>query len=176
MTFCAQLAEEFFSKLSKRECDFFQALRYWKILFSPSDFEPTSVRNCQFLTLPVRNCQHADPYQVLGLEQSEQQWMSPRVNPGGIAKQLPPGWKSTSVPGPAVKGGNTACLKSSWRYAIFWTENIVNPGGIAKSFPQGEKAPLSSNFEPRAVKRGQHSWSLFLNRKYRCVCFRQSMK
>ena len=51
----------------------FQALRYWKILFSPSDFEPTSVRNCQFLTLPVRNCQHADPYQVLGLEQSEQQ-------------------------------------------------------------------------------------------------------
>ena len=51
----------------------FQALRYWKILFSPSDFEPTSVRNCQFLTLPVRNCQHADPYQVLGLERSEQQ-------------------------------------------------------------------------------------------------------
>ena len=52
---------------------FFQALCYWKILFSPSDFEPTSVRNCQFLTLPVRNCQHADPYQVLGLERSEQQ-------------------------------------------------------------------------------------------------------
>ena len=48
----------------------FQALRYWKILFSPSDFEPTSVRNCQFLTQPVRNCQHADPYQVLGLERS----------------------------------------------------------------------------------------------------------
>ena len=52
---------------------FFQALRCWKILFSPSDFEPTSVRNCQFLTQPVRNCQHADPYQVLGLERSEQQ-------------------------------------------------------------------------------------------------------
>ena len=51
----------------------FQALRYWKILFSPADFEPTSVRNCQFLTPPVRNCQHAVPEQVLGLEQSEQQ-------------------------------------------------------------------------------------------------------
>ena len=55
------------------EIGIFQALRYWKILFSPSDFEPTSVRNCQFLTRPVRNCQHADPYQVLGLERSEQQ-------------------------------------------------------------------------------------------------------
>ena len=93
----------------------FQALRYWKILFSPSDFEPTSVRNCQFLTQPVRNCQHADPYQVLGLERSEQQWMSPRVNPGGIANQLPPGWKGTSVSEPAVKEGNTVCLKTSWR-------------------------------------------------------------
>ena len=52
----------------------FQALRYWKILFSPADFEPTSVRNCQFLTPTVRNCQHAVPEQVLGLEQSEQDW------------------------------------------------------------------------------------------------------
>ena len=34
-------------------------VRYWKILFSPPDFQPTSVRNCQFLTQPVRNCQHA---------------------------------------------------------------------------------------------------------------------
>ena len=93
----------------------FQALRYWKILFSPSDFEPTSVRNCQFLTLPVRNCQHADPYQVLGLERSEQQWMSPRVNPGGIAKQLPPGWKSTSVSELAVKKGKHSLTR---RYAI----------------------------------------------------------
>ena len=58
---------------SRAEVQFIQALRYWKILFSPSDFEPTSVRNCQFLTQPVRNCQHADPYQVLGLERSEQQ-------------------------------------------------------------------------------------------------------
>ena len=96
----------------------FQALRYWKILFSPSDFEPTSVRNCQFLTLPVRNCQHADPYQVLGLERSEQQWMSPRVNPGGIAKQLPPGWKSTYVSELAVKKGKHSLTR---RYAISLT-------------------------------------------------------
>ena len=62
-----------YRSLKKGNSAIFQALRYWKILFSPSDFEPTSVRNCQFLTLPVRNCQHADPYQVLGLERSEQQ-------------------------------------------------------------------------------------------------------
>merc|ERR1712020_834260 len=61
------------SESATAEFCIFQALRYWKILFSPSDFEPTSVRNCQFLTQPVRNCQHADPYQVLGLERSEQQ-------------------------------------------------------------------------------------------------------
>ena len=38
---------------------------------------------------------------------------------GGNRKKLPPMWKRTSFPEPAVKGGNTACLKMSWRYAIF---------------------------------------------------------
>ena len=142
------------------------ALRYWKILFSPPDFEPTSVRNCQFLTQPVRNCQHADPYQVLGLERSEQQWMSPRVNPGGIAKQLSPGWKSISVSVPDVKRSNVVRLKTPLRCNFFWTENIVvyaidnlwNKfwGESQKHFPQGEKAPLSG-CPCTSCERGQRS-------------------
>ena len=101
------------------------ALLFWNIFFSPSDFETTSGRNCQCLTQPVRNCQHADPYQVLGLERSEQQWMSPRVNPGGIAKQLSPGWKSISVSVPDVKRSNVVRLKTPLRCNFFWTEHIV---------------------------------------------------
>ena len=58
----------------------------------------------------------------------------PKGEPGGNRKTLPPGWKSTSVPVPAVKGGDAARLKTPLRCAIF------------------------------------------LNRKYRCVCNRQSIK
>ena len=101
----------------------FQALRYWKILFSPADFEPTSVRNCQFLTPPVRNCQHAVPEQVLGLEQSEQHGC-PQGWTRGESQNTSPRVKRHLCPCASCKRGRCSSSQNAFEVCNFSEQKI----------------------------------------------------
>ena len=102
---------------------FFCTFPYWKILFSPPDFEPTSVRNCQFLTPPVRNCQHAVPEQVLGLEQSEQHGC-PQGWTRGESQNTSPRVKKHLCPCASCKRGRCSSSQNAFEVCNFSEQKI----------------------------------------------------